>query len=90
MWENWANKLLPKALKSYLKSNKSPNLVTLLLWGLHSEWLGKMGAYDIGEVLNPQAQPLHTLDWFFVVVASVTRLGDLLDFRQLFKAFGYN
>ena len=25
----WANKLLPKALKSCPKSNKSPNLVTL-------------------------------------------------------------
>ena len=32
MWENWTNKLLPKALKSCPKSNKSPNLVTLG-WG---------------------------------------------------------
>ena len=30
MWEIWANKLLPKALKSCTKSNKSPNLVTLV------------------------------------------------------------
>ena len=30
MWEIWANLLLPKALKSCTKSNKSPNLVTLL------------------------------------------------------------
>ena len=31
MWEIWANQLLPKALKSCQKSNKSPNLVTLPL-----------------------------------------------------------
>ena len=30
MWEIWAIKLLPKALKSCPKSNKLPNLVTLL------------------------------------------------------------
>ena len=30
MYEIWANKLLPKALKSCPKSNKSPNLVTLV------------------------------------------------------------
>ena len=30
MWEIWANQLLPKALKTCPKSNKSPNLVTLL------------------------------------------------------------
>ena len=29
MWMIWTNKLLPKALKSCPKSNKSPNLVTL-------------------------------------------------------------
>ena len=29
MWEIWANLLLPKALKSCPKSNKSPDLVTL-------------------------------------------------------------
>ena len=29
MWEIWANELLPKALKSCLKFNKSPNLVIL-------------------------------------------------------------
>ena len=29
MWDIWANQLLPKALKSCSKSNKSPNLVTL-------------------------------------------------------------
>ena len=29
MGEIWANKLLPKALKSCPKSNKSPDLVTL-------------------------------------------------------------
>ena len=29
MWRIWANLLLPKALKSGTKSNKSPNLVTL-------------------------------------------------------------
>ena len=31
MWEIWANSLLPMALKSGSKSNKSPNLVTLLI-----------------------------------------------------------
>ena len=31
MWEIWANQLLPLALKSCFKSNKSPNLVTLKL-----------------------------------------------------------
>ena len=30
MWEIWANPLLPKALKSGPKSNKLPNLVTLV------------------------------------------------------------
>ena len=30
MWEIWANYLLPQALKSCSKSNKSPNLVTLI------------------------------------------------------------
>ena len=32
MWEIWAIELLPNALKSWPKSNTSPNLVTLLLW----------------------------------------------------------
>ena len=32
MWEIWANYLLPKALKSCQKSNKSPNLVTLVAY----------------------------------------------------------
>ena len=31
MWEIWTNELLPKALKSCPNSNKSPNLVTLIL-----------------------------------------------------------
>ena len=31
MWEIWANRLLSKALKSCPKSNKSPNLVTLVV-----------------------------------------------------------
>ena len=30
MWAIWANKLLNKSLKSCPKSNKSPNLVSLL------------------------------------------------------------
>ena len=30
MWEIWANKLLPKALKSCTKSKKLPNLATLV------------------------------------------------------------
>ena len=30
MWEIWAKKLLPEALKSYPKCKKSPNLVTLV------------------------------------------------------------
>ena len=30
MWEIWAKKLLPKALKTCPKFNKSPNLVTLV------------------------------------------------------------
>ena len=34
MWEIWANELLPKALKSWQKSNKLPNLVTLVV----SKW----------------------------------------------------
>ena len=29
MWEIWANKLLPKAIKSCPKSIKSPNMVQL-------------------------------------------------------------
>ena len=32
MREIWTNELLPKALKSCPKSNKSPNLVTLLMF----------------------------------------------------------
>ena len=31
MWEIWANLLLPMALKTCPKSNKSPNLVTLVI-----------------------------------------------------------
>ena len=31
MGEIWANQLLPKALKTCPKSNKSPNMVTLIL-----------------------------------------------------------
>ena len=31
MWKIWANYLLGKALKSCPKSNKSPNLVTLIV-----------------------------------------------------------
>ena len=31
MWEIWANSLLSNALKSCPKSNKLPNLVTLML-----------------------------------------------------------
>ena len=31
MWEIGANYMLPKALKTCPKSNKSPNLVTLML-----------------------------------------------------------
>ena len=30
MWEIWANQLLPKAFKICPKSNKSPDLVTLV------------------------------------------------------------
>ena len=30
MWDIWTNLLLPKAFKSCPKSNKSPNLVTLV------------------------------------------------------------
>ena len=30
MWEIWANYLLPRAIKSCPKSNKSTNLVTLI------------------------------------------------------------
>ena len=30
MWEVWPNKLLPMAFKSCPKSNKSPDLVTLI------------------------------------------------------------
>ena len=35
MWVIWANQLLPKALKYGPKSNKSPNLVTLLITYRH-------------------------------------------------------
>ena len=38
MWEIWANYLLPKAIKSCPKSNKSPNLVTLT--AMHTKILG--------------------------------------------------
>ena len=31
MWEIWANKMLPKALKSCPECKKSPNLVTLVV-----------------------------------------------------------
>ena len=33
---------------------------------------------------------LNKYDWFLWVGISVTRLGDLLDFGQVFKAFGNN
>ena len=34
IWEIWANKLLPEALKTCPKSNKSPNLVTLQAYSM--------------------------------------------------------
>ena len=40
MGEIWANKLLPKALKSGPKSNKLPNLVTLA-GSMHLDYLKK-------------------------------------------------
>ena len=45
------------------------------------------GAVAISEEENPSL--VHAID-AAVVVVSVTRLGELLDFGQLFKAFGTN
>ena len=36
MWEIWAIYLWPKALKSCPKSNKSPNVVTLIVGNMYS------------------------------------------------------
>ena len=48
MWKIWANSLLPKALKSCPKSNKSPNLVTCLQdTFIHSERLFRLNCQNI-------------------------------------------
>ena len=39
MWKIWADFLLPQALKSCSKSNKSPNLVTLHWTLFHKTWV---------------------------------------------------
>ena len=65
---------MPKALKSCPKSNKSPNLVTLNL--CHTI----INFFDLWM----------TLISTFSVPSSVTRLGDLLHFGQLFKASSNN
>ena len=44
MWDIWANQLLPKALKSCPKSNKSTNLVTLAT--ANSNSVLNQGIYD--------------------------------------------
>ena len=51
--------------------------------------------FDCTSVKQDQSQPANVgpkqRNWRgAMVVASVTRLGDLLDFGQLFKAFGNN
>ena len=51
MWEIWANKLLPKALKSCPKYNKSPNLVTLALISFPKELHGVSLVWMIRLVL---------------------------------------
>ena len=82
MWEIWANKFLPKALRSCPKSNKSPNLATLLpilIWP-------KLGFFWQVEFFSDSS----INNFAAVVGSSVTRLGNLLDFGQLFKAFGSN
>ena len=48
MWEIWANQLLPKALKSGPKSNKSPNLVTLIM----SKWATPNSLLQTGLCTN--------------------------------------
>ena len=57
MWEIWANKLLPNALKSCPKSNKSPNLVTLLmsLINLRRKFKFKAMMFIIGSLHTVEA-----------------------------------
>ena len=66
MWEIWANVLSPKALKNRPKSNKSPDLVTLVIGNLkhifslnhgmlnfnHCDWLFKKLSAN-RSALNP-------------------------------------
>ena len=54
MWEISANLCLPKALKSWLKSNKSPNLVTLLVSAQLSNKFGYCPSCTVSFVLQFQ------------------------------------
>ena len=65
MWEIWTNYLLPKALKSGPKSNKSPNLLTLdvnlivrepeLLQGL----CGRLNALQAFDLVSSERENLR-------------------------------
>ena len=61
MWEIWANQLLPKALKSWPKYNKSPNLDTLIVRDQQRDQIGRLflafhysaiGAVGGGQVVS--------------------------------------
>ena len=87
MWENWANKLLPKALKSYLKSNKSPNWVTLATTTKNqsSVWRGWAWGFNTSPMSYAPIFPSHS-EWR-PHRSSVTRLGDF--FKVLCSTFSY-
>ena len=71
MWEIWANWLLPQALKSCPKSNKSPNLVTLFAG--HRGAIGMNNCEDLGlntvteEWTLSDKKDLKVLDRFDVI-----------------------
>ena len=97
MWEIWANYLLPKALKTCPKSNKLPNLVTLLQpyrsqpTVFFSEVFFEKDDNKQKEVHSSKESFLQNTKFVKVDsddMISVTRLGDILDFGQIFKAFG--
>ena len=85
MWKIWTNKLLPKALKSCPKSNKSPDLVTLtttILIGLlkHTFDIHKVSPWSISTFylqnirISREHSPWGEVSLYDWLASSFTRL----------------
>ena len=70
MWEIWANWLLPKALKSCPKSNKLPNLVTLV--DSTDKTLLQVWIFNYFKTL-PKALLLHTASSYLPNVTPIKK-----------------